>query len=67
MLSQRTVHRSLTRQLLQHLCRPRQPITRLADGDVEHELLDTQLAHGVAGFVLAAARLGHILAVGLLC
>lgn len=41
---------SLTGQLLKHLGRTGQTITRLADGDVEDELLDAELPHGVGGF-----------------
>ena len=44
----RTVDWCLTRQLLEHLGGSCQPISRLADGDVEDQLLDLQLAHGVA-------------------
>lgn len=44
---------SLTAQLLQNLGGTGQSVTRLADGDVEHELLDAQLAHGVCGLVLS--------------
>ena len=43
---------SLTGQLLEHLGGTGQSVTRLADGDVEHELLDAQLAHGVGALVL---------------
>lgn len=41
---------SLTAQLLEHLCGTRKSVTRLADGDVEDELLDAELPHGVGGF-----------------
>lgn len=47
-----TVDRSLTAQLLEHLSSASKSVTRLADGDVEHELLDAQLAHRVGGLVL---------------
>ena len=40
----------LTAELLEHLGRTRQSVTRLADGDVEDELLDAKLPHGVGGF-----------------
>ena len=40
---------SLTAQLFKHLCRTGETITRLADGDVEDELLDAELPHGVGG------------------
>lgn len=49
----RTVHRSLTAQLLQHLRGTSKTVTGLADGDVQHELLDAQLAHRVLALVLA--------------
>lgn len=48
---QRTVDRSLTRQLLKHLGGTGQSVTRLADGDVEDELLDAELPHGVLGLL----------------
>jgi hypothetical protein len=47
----RTVDRSLTAQLLEHLGGSGQSVTRLADRDVEHELLDAKLAHGVLGLL----------------
>jgi len=40
----------LTAELLEHLGRTRQSITRLADGDVENEFLDAELPHGVGSF-----------------
>ncbi len=43
----RTVDRRLAAQLLQHLGGTSQSIAGLADGDVEHEFLDAQLAHGI--------------------
>lgn len=49
--NEHTVDRSLTRQLLKHLGGTGQSVTRLADGDVEHELLDAELPHGVLGFL----------------
>lgn len=45
------VNRSLTRELLKYLSGTSKSVTRLADGDIEGELLDTQLAHGVGGLV----------------
>lgn len=48
-----TVDRSLTAQLFKHLRSTGQSVTRLADTDVEHELLDAQLAHGVRALVLS--------------
>jgi hypothetical protein len=53
----RTVDRSLTRQLLQHLRSTGQSIARLADGDVENELVDAQLSHGVGALVCAFRHL----------
>lgn len=47
----RTVDRSLARQLFQHLCGSGQSVTRLSDGNVENELLDAKLLHGVAVLV----------------
>ncbi|KAG7059238.1 60S ribosomal protein L11 [Colletotrichum scovillei] len=41
----------LTGQLLQNLGGTGQSVTRLADGDVEDELLDVKLAHGVLGLL----------------
>lgn len=51
MRCKRTVDRSLTAQLLQHLGGTGQSITRLADGNVQDELLDAELPHGVLGLV----------------
>ena len=48
-----TVDGGLTAKLLKHLGRASEPITRLADTDVEDELLDAQLAHGVCVPVLS--------------
>lgn len=48
-----TVDWSLTAQLLEHLSSTGKSVTRLADTDVEHELLDAQLAHGVCALVLS--------------
>lgn len=63
----RTVDGGLTAQLLKHLCGSCEPVTGLADGDVEDQLLDAELAHGVGRLVLAASvALHHILAIGLL-
>lgn len=39
----------LTAELFEHLGRTGETITRLADGDVEDELLDAKLPHGVGG------------------
>ena len=60
-----TVDWCLPAQLLQHLGCSCQPVTRLADGDVEDEFLDAQLAHGVGGFVGGALGL-DVLAISLL-
>lgn len=59
-----TVDRGLTAQLLEHLGGSGKSVTRLADRDVEHQLLDLKLAHGVARLVLAGRH--DILAIGLL-
>jgi hypothetical protein len=61
----RTVDGGLTAQLLEHLGGASQPVTGLADRDVEDELLDAQLAHGVGALVGAALGL-DVLAIGLL-
>jgi hypothetical protein len=45
----------LTRQLLEHLGGTSEPVTRLADGDVEDELLDAELPHGVGGLGVGLA------------
>ena len=47
-----TVDWGLTRKLLEHLGGTSKSVTGLADGDVENELLDAQLPHGVGGLVL---------------
>ena len=47
MSSSLTVDRSLTRKLLEHLGGTGESVTRLADGDVEDQLLDLELPHGV--------------------
>jgi hypothetical protein len=46
-----TVDRSLTTQLFEHLGSASQSITRLANADVEDELLDRKLPHGVLGLL----------------
>jgi hypothetical protein len=46
---ERTVNRGLTRKLLEHLCGTSKSVTRLSNGDVEDELLDTKILHGVLG------------------
>ena len=43
----RTVDGGLTAQLLKHLGRSRESIARLADRDVEDELLDAKLLHRI--------------------
>ena len=45
--SQRTVDRSLTGELLEHLGGTSESVTRFTDGDVQNELLNPQLLHGV--------------------
>ena len=47
MCSLLTVDRSLTRKLLEHLGGTGEPVTGLANGDVEDQLLDLELPHGV--------------------
>lgn len=61
----RTVDGSLTAQLLEHLGGTSKSVTRLANGDVEDELLDAQLTHGV-GSLVRGTLADDILAVGLL-
>lgn len=51
---------SLTAELLQHLGGTGQSVTRLADRDVQHELLDAQLAHGVCALVLSVRLHGPL-------
>lgn len=69
----RTVNWSLTAQLLEHLGGTSKSVTRLADGDVQDELLDAQFTHGVGGLVLAilaaglVGLLGGRLSAGLCC
>ena len=43
---------------LTHLSSPGEPITRLADADVEAELPDPQVPHGVLGLILSS--LNHL-------
>ena len=64
-LAERTVDGGLTAQLLEHLGGTSEPVTRLADGDVQDELGNAQLAHGVVGLLDRTLGL-DILAVGLL-
>lgn len=45
--AKRTVDRSLTRQLLEHLGGTGESVTRFTDGDVQNELLNLELPHGV--------------------
>lgn len=47
-----TVDGGLTGKLLQHLGGTGESITRLANGDVENELLNAELPHGVRALVL---------------
>jgi len=47
----RTVDGSLTAQLFQHLRSTGQSVTRFSDRDVEDELLDAELLHGVAALL----------------
>ena len=46
-----TVDRSLTAQLFQHLRSAGQSVTRFSDRDVEDELLDAEILHGVAALL----------------
>lgn len=48
-----TVDRGLTAQLFEHLCSTGESVTRFADRDVKHELLDAQLAHRVGALVIS--------------
>lgn len=48
---------SLTGQLLKHLGRTGQTITRLANGDIEDELLDAELPHGIGSFAFGLDNL----------
>lgn len=47
-----TVDGRLTAQLFQHLGGTGESISRLADGDVQHELLDAKLPHGVRALIV---------------
>ena len=51
----RTVDGSLTAQLLEHLGGTSKSVTRFTNGDVQDELLNAQLTHGVAGLVVGLA------------
>jgi len=53
-----TVDGSLTAELFQHLGSTGQSVTRLADRDVEDELLDGELLHRVLGLF---RHLGRVL------
>lgn len=64
-VASRTVDGSLTAQLLEHLGGTSKSVTRLTDRDVQNELLDAELAHGVVD-LLGGALGDNILAVGLL-
>jgi len=44
----RTVDRSLTTKLFQHLCGTSKSISRLSDGNVQDDLLNAQLLHRIA-------------------
>jgi len=46
-----TVDGGLTRKLLEHLGGTSKSVTRLADRDVQDELLDAELPHGVLGLL----------------
>lgn len=53
----RTVHGCLTRQLFEHFGSTSKSVTRFANGDIEDELLDAELSHGVCALVFAGFRL----------
>jgi hypothetical protein len=53
----RTVDGSLTRKLFEHFGGTGQSVTRLADGDVQNQLVDVQLAHGIGALVIAFRHL----------
>jgi hypothetical protein len=53
----RTVDGGLTRELLEHFGRTGQSVTRLANGDVQDQLVDVQLAHGIGALVIAFRHL----------
>jgi hypothetical protein len=55
-----TVDGSLTGQLFQHFGGTSETITRFTDGDVQDELVDTQLAHGIGALVVAFRHLENI-------
>jgi len=46
----------LTAKLFEHLGSTSEPVTRFANGDVEDELLDAQLPHGVLALVFSGFR-----------
>lgn len=52
-----TVDWSLTAQLLKHFGSTGQSVTGFANGDVEYDFLDTELAHGIRALVFAGIRL----------
>ena len=52
-LARRTVDGRLTTQLFQHFGCSCESVTRFADRDVQHELLDAQLAHRVGALVIS--------------
>jgi len=47
--------------LFQHLRSTSESVTGFTDGDVEHEFLDAELAHGVARLVLAGLGAADLL------
>lgn len=56
----RTVDRSLTAQLLQHFGSTSQSITRLSDGDIQHQLIDAEFPHRVRALAVAFRHLGDM-------
>ena len=51
--SAHTVDGGLTAQLLKHFGSTGQSVTRLADGDVEDQLVNAKLPHGIRALVFA--------------
>jgi hypothetical protein len=53
-------HGRLARELLEHLGGTRESVTRLADGDVDDELVNAQLLQVEVSAIARALLLGHI-------
>ena len=58
----RTVDGSLTTQLFKHFGSAGEPVARLADGDVEDQLVNAKFSHWIRALVLARIRLEMLLA-----